>query len=290
MRIRNLETFVKVARLGSFHAASEQLNTSQPAVSARINALEDELDVKLFDRDKGGTRLTPRGRQTLPYAEKLLALCQEMKQQLRQDTPEQGVLRIGISDTLASLWLAQLLRQWGERFPLVEFEISVDVSAVLNRQLREYQLDLTLTVAEEGCDQLISEPLCRYPMRWFAASSLVGTDDSSVPLGSHPVLSFPRQTRPWQYLQQLFAPLGEQRPQLHTCSSVASLLELAEQGVGIALLPEPLVQRGIDAGRLRQVEIDSQPPALEFSCNWHLNDDRLLPRLLADCAREITNN
>ena len=291
MRIRNLETFVKVARLGSFHAAAVQLNSSQPAISARIQALEEELGVKLFLRDKSGTRLTPRGRQTLPYAEKTLALVQQMKQQLRDDTPEQGVIRVGITDTLANLWLTELLRCWGEQFPLLEFEISVDVSAVLNRQLEAFELDLALMVGEGASSAQVTEPLCRYPQLWVASPSLRGDTDQQIQLGQQPLLSFPRQTRPWQYLQQLLAPLGEHRPQLHTCSSVSSLLGLAEQGVGIALLPEPLVRPSLAQGsliKLEQLMQQHRPPALEFCCGWRLDDDRLLPSLLANSARNIT--
>ncbi|WP_315982952.1 LysR family transcriptional regulator [Aliamphritea spongicola] len=59
MRIRNLNTFVKIARLGSFHAAAQHLHATQPAISARITALENELGAQLFIRDKSGTRLSP---------------------------------------------------------------------------------------------------------------------------------------------------------------------------------------------------------------------------------------
>ncbi|MEH6649423.1 MAG: LysR family transcriptional regulator [Motiliproteus sp.] len=294
MRTRNLETFIRVARTGSFHAAAEQLNTSQPAVSARIKTLEDELGVKLFMRDKSGTRLTPRGMQTLPYAEKVLAVAQEMKQQLQLDTPEQGVIRIGITDTLANLWLTQMLQRWGEQFPLLEFEISVDVSTVLNRQLNDLQLDLALMVQEAPSAGLITEPLCSYAQQWVAAPSLIPAQGSKAqsdqhPALSFPVLSFPRNTRPWFYLQQLFSQLGDDRPQLHTCSSVSSLLGLAEQGVGIALLPEPLLQQSLSHGKLHKLSVPQQPPALDFCCSWRLDDDRLLPRLLAKTARDITN-
>ena len=49
--LRNLETFVWVAQLGGFRSAADKLNTTQPAISARIALLEDELGVKLFDRE-----------------------------------------------------------------------------------------------------------------------------------------------------------------------------------------------------------------------------------------------
>jgi DNA-binding transcriptional LysR family regulator len=63
----------------------------------------------LFKRDQSGTRITARGMQLQPYAEKLVAISTEMKAQLRTNVPKQGTLRIGIADTLAYLWLDVLL-------------------------------------------------------------------------------------------------------------------------------------------------------------------------------------
>ncbi len=289
MRIRNLNTFIKVARLGSFHAAAQHLHASQPAISARIAALEDELGVRLFQRDKSGTRLTARGTQLLPYAEKLVAISQEMKAQLQEGAPEKGSLRIGVADTLAQLWLAPLLEHWREQYPLMEFELTIDISLELWKQLQSHRLDLALMVVEDHSADLVTEPLCSYPQMWVRAPQLKidlspGAPD---PLVQHPILSFPRQTRPWLYLQQLLRSLGDQQPMLHTCSSVANLLALAEQGSGIALLPEPLVAEQVREGRLVVIELDSQPPELEFCCSWRVDDDRILPRLLAETCREI---
>lgn len=289
MRLRNLDTFVKVARLGSFHAAAQQLHATQPAISARINALEDELNTQLFIRDKSGTRLSPRGVQLLPYAEKLLAISQEMKQQIAEQNPQKGTLRIGIADTLAHLWLSPLLKHWQEQHPLMSFELISDVTPTLLKQLKEYELDLALTVTYLDHDpELVTQPLCSYPQFWVATPELlqrhpVSSIDS---LGHSPVLSFPRRTRPWDYLQQLFRSL-EEPPVFHTCSSVANLLTLTLQGVGMALLPEPIVKTHMEQGSLVSFEIGEQPPELAFCANWRLNDDRILPQLLVQSGREI---
>jgi len=72
--LRNLETFVWVAHLGGFRTAAEKLNTTQPAVSQRIAQLEDELAVKLFQREARGAKLTVKGFELLGYAERMLAL------------------------------------------------------------------------------------------------------------------------------------------------------------------------------------------------------------------------
>jgi DNA-binding transcriptional LysR family regulator len=295
MRIRNLMTFVKVAQLSSFHAAARQLHATQPAISARIAALETELGVKLFIRDTGGTRLTSRGQQLLPYAEKLIEISREMKSQISQEVPETGTIKIGIADTLAYLWVGPLLSHWRQQFPLIEFEIAVDISTNLQRQLENHELDLALMVARDHSAAMATQPLCSYPQCWVASplmldqknhlSGLLELDQ----LARQAILSFPRNTKPWQYLQDLFAPLKERKPMLHTCSSVESLLTLARQGLGITLLPKPLVADYLEQETLMELSTTEQPPALNFCCNWRADDDRILPRLLADSGRDIIN-
>lgn len=294
MRIRNLSSFVKVARLGSFRAASVQLHASQPAISARITALEDELGVQLFNRGKSGTHLTERGRMLLPYAEKLLAISQEMKAKVGQSQPEKGSLKIGIADTLAHLWLSPLLKQWQQQHPQISFELTSDVTPVLIKQLQQHQIDLTLMVAEQTNNSLlINEALCSYPQVWVAAQSIITPQANDVgvqwtieAMVKQPILSFPRDTTPWHYLQHLFSQHSLDAV-IHTCSSVASLINLAEQGLGIALLPLPLVEKQLEQGRLQSLETEVSAPSLDFSCCWRLDDERILPRLLAGSARDI---
>ncbi|MGB1237971.1 MAG: LysR family transcriptional regulator [Pseudomonadales bacterium] len=291
MRIRNLATFVKVARLGSFRAAAIQLHASQPAISARINALEDELGVRLFNRDKSGTHLTEKGSQMLPYAEKLLALSQEMKQQVGHADSHRGSLRIGIADTLAHLWLSPLLSEWQRQYPHISFELTSDVTPVLIEQLQQDQIDLTLMVSvATDSREIISEPLCRYPQVWVATPAVAAQHACwrIAELMERPVLSFPRDTAPWHYLQHLFN-ADDSELLLHTCSSVASLISLAERGLGLALLPQPLVEQSLEVGRLCVLQTEFEPPALSFSACWRIDEERLLLKQLAESTREVVN-
>ncbi|MFT5068930.1 MAG: DNA-binding transcriptional LysR family regulator, partial [Candidatus Paceibacteria bacterium] len=159
MRLRNLNSFIKVATLGSFHGAAAQLHASQPAISARIATLEEDLGVKLFKRDQSGTKLTARGRQLLPFAERLVSISNEMKAQLQDDAPQQGVFRIGIADTVAHLWLRDLLKVWREQHPLIQFELTIDLSLALYKQLEEHQLDLALMVYTGQAITVNTQPL-----------------------------------------------------------------------------------------------------------------------------------
>ena len=287
MRLRNLNSFIKVATLGSFHAAATQLHTSQPAISARIATLEEELGVKLFKRDQSGTQLTTRGMQLLPYAEKLVAISAEMKAQLNDKAPEEGVFRIGIADTVAHLWLTDLLRIWREQHPMIQFELTIDLSHALYKQLQQHHLDLALMVYN-GQAAINSQPLCAYPQSWVATPEFAKAHPVSTvqDLAQLSILSFPINTGPGRHMQQLFQDSSEM-PKLHTSNSVAGLLAMAEQGAGIALLTDPLVEPAIAAGRLQRISVTPEAPLLHFCSGWRQDEDRILPQLLADSASQL---
>ena len=287
MRIRNLNSFIKVATLGSFHAAATQLHTSQPAISARIATLEEELGVKLFKRDQSGTQLTTRGMQLLPYAERLVAISNEMKAQLNDKAPEEGVFRIGIADTVAHLWLTDLLKVWREQHPMIQFELTIDLSQALYKQIQEHQLDLALMVYS-GQGGINTQPLCAYPQSWVATPEFAQQHPVATvqDLSFLPILSFPMTTGPGRHLQQLFQDQADM-PKLHTSNSVAGLLAMAEQGAGIALLTDPLVEPSLAAGRLQRLTIQPEPPLLHFCSGWRQDEDRILPQLLAESASQL---
>lgn len=251
MRLRNLNSFIKVATLGSFHGAAAQLHASQPAISARIATLEEDLGVKLFKRDQSGTKLTARGRQLLPFAERLVSISNEMKAQLQDDAPQQGVFRIGIADTVAHLWLRDLLKVWREQHPLIQFELTIDLSLALYKQLEEHQLDLALMVYTGQAITVNTQPLSALPQTWVGNPHFAkGSRNMDITaLSRCPILSFPAATGPGKHLQELFSQVVE-KPKFHTSNSVSGLLAMAEQGAGIALLPQPIVEDALRAERL----------------------------------------
>lgn len=292
MQIKNLISFVKVAQLGSFHGAAKQLHSSQPAISARISSLENELGVQLFERDASGARLTNRGQQLLPLAQKMCALQQDIKTQLRDVLPERGVARVGVSDTLAHLWLTEMLSSWQARLPLMEFEITVDVSNNLNQQLLKHQLDLAFVVGPRQSEELNSEPLVEYPLCWVASPKLAaswprGCDLSLAQLSQHSLLSFPRNSLPGSQLQRLLEEAGLEEVRVHSCSSIANLLPMAEQGLGSALIPEAAAIDALRGGKLRRLPLTPSPAQLPFISSWRKDDDRHLAPLLIQMTRGI---
>src|SRR5215831_12904146 len=83
MELNRLRSFAAVAEAGHLTRAAEKLHISQPALSAQIKALEDELDLSLFERTPAGMTLTEAGKRLLGEAEKVLAAAQALRAEAR---------------------------------------------------------------------------------------------------------------------------------------------------------------------------------------------------------------
>ena len=90
VELRNLNTFIQVAELGSFTKAAEKLGYSQSTVSFQIKQLEDELNCLLFERINHTITLTERGQELVLYAHQISALTDEFKESLKEEKEFNG--------------------------------------------------------------------------------------------------------------------------------------------------------------------------------------------------------
>jgi DNA-binding transcriptional LysR family regulator len=150
--LRNLETFVWVAQLGGFRSAADKLNTTQPAISARIALLEDELGVKLFDREQRRATLTAKGFELLGYAERMLQLRADMLRAVSEKMAMRGIIRLGVAETIVHTWLPRLIERLNAVYPLITLEIDVDITPNLRHALVGHQLDIAFLLGP------VSEP------------------------------------------------------------------------------------------------------------------------------------
>ena len=115
-----LKVFRVVAHRLNFRKASEELLISQPAVTQQIKALEDELEITLFERSKGRVTLTASGIVLAEYAAKLKALADEAVQAIAEVSgTSTDELRVGASQTIGQYLLPSLLAGFRREFPRV---------------------------------------------------------------------------------------------------------------------------------------------------------------------------
>ena len=155
MELYQLRTFVTVADTGNLTHAAERLFTSQPAVSAHIKALEEELEIKLFDRTPKGMRLTEHGSALREKAQLVLNASSNLK--LKAKTL-QGILtgqaKIGLNADAEYLLLAKWHNALVSKYTQLKIQLTQDTSIELIKKVSSGRLDITFFSGDSTYNEL----------------------------------------------------------------------------------------------------------------------------------------
>lgn len=145
MDIRQLRYFVTVANHENFSKAAQQLFIAQPALSRSIRTLEEELDVRLFDRHLRGATLTPEGRELLERSSFLLRSFDQIKSDIKDSgVIASGPVAIGMTPNFSMVAGVPIAREVLRRFPNADLKIVEGYSPELRDQLRDGAVDMAL--------------------------------------------------------------------------------------------------------------------------------------------------
>lgn len=271
MNVRFLETFLWVARLRSFRRAADRLHSTQAAVSARIAALEEDLDVRLFDREAREVTLTAAGWLALEHAERVTAAAQALRSVLTDPRALRGHVRLGVMDSVIHTWLIELMRDLRQSYPQLEIELQADTALHLTEQLAKGQLDLAVQTDWVREDWVRNHALCTYRMHWIAAP---GWQPPATPvtigaLAGERIVTFARNSRPHQAVLSLMHGAGITAPKVSCVNSAAAMIRLVQEGFGIGALPALLVRDELARGELALVDVVEHMPELDLVVAWH---------------------
>ena len=254
MEIRQLRTFQAVARMLSFNRAAERLHYAQSSISAQIQALEEELEVKLFDRLGRRILLTEAGERLLQYAGKILDLADEAKAEVVRSKEPEGALTIRVPESFCAYRLPPVVKQFRSRFPKVRLSFITCAVENLQKDLRKGITDLAFLLTESiqaadleaealGFERII---LVAGPKHPLAAKPEIQTRDlkGEIILLSKVDCSYRKPFE--QILEQ-----GNIRPGTTLeFNSVEAIKQCVMEGIGITILPEIAVALEIAQGRL----------------------------------------
>src|SRR3984885_16100301 len=286
---KSIETFLWVVTLGSFRGAGPRLKTTQPAISQRIAQLERELGVKLLNRDHRVVSPTPSGRQLMLYAEKLIGLRAEMMAEVGDRSAMRGVLRLGVAETIVHTWLSRLIKSVNTAYPNLSLEIEVDITPNLSARLMGQEIELALLLGPIPTSGVRNRVLCDYPVGFLASPSL-GLPPGPLKakdLAKFPIVTFPRKTQPYETVRSLFNRPDLPPIRLHASASLATVIHMALEGLGIAVIPTSIVENELADGRLRLLSTDLKITPLTFSASWLESPDMLAVERVADLAAKI---
>jgi DNA-binding transcriptional LysR family regulator len=291
MNIRFVETFVWVARLGSFRAAAERLNATQAAVSNRIASLEADLGCELFERLPSGVRLSSAGHRALPPAEELLRATLNLKLAVGNPLEMASTISIGTIDSIVHAWLPRFIEMAKERFSSLSIDLNVDTSLAIGRDVAERRVDLALVMGPVLRPGLRNVELRSLDCVWVASPSFglggraLGLED----ITPYPVLTFSRNSVPHAWLLRQFEERAISPPVISNSNSLSAMSRLACDGVGIALLPVPMVAPLIEKGTLEVLSITPAFPPLRLHAVYADEPENLIPPILSAIAREASH-
>lgn len=287
--IRTLEAFYWVAQLGGFGRAATKLNTTQPAISARIATLEAEYGVRLLVRERGlRPALTPVGAALFDQARRMLALQADVVSTLSEQGGMRGLIRIGVAETIVHILLPELLRRLHVEHPGVTPNVQTDVSVNLREALRGGEIDLAFMLGPSGEISAQERPICSLDLAWAASPRLEIGDTAltRASIGTTPILTYAHNTQPYAELVAALADPHLPVARIFPNSSLATIVSLAQHGIGIAAIPAVVIRSEIESGTLRLLPSTIQLSKLNFLACW-LSPGEGLPGAIAALARDI---
>ena len=286
--LKQLEGLYWIGQLGTFERAAARLNTTQSAISKRIQELELDTGVTLFDRSQRNAVMTEKGEQLLALAEEMLALRQRAASIARQDDVPARLLRLGVPELSALTWLPRFIFALRAAHPNVVIETEVDLGRNLHDRLTEGQLDVIIVPDAFASPHVTSLHLARVRNVWMGSPKLVGARRrvSIEELTEHTILVQGNRsgTGLWvaNWLQSEAAVVRRQ----FSSDSLIALLGMTVAGLGVTYLPllcfEPLVAEG----KLAIIPTEPELPDIPYVVSYRKDLPNAFAARVAELARE----
>lgn len=255
MRIEQLEYVSAVTRLGSFRAAAEELNISQPALSVTVRKLERELGVEILERRRSGTTVSAAGRELLPHIARVLEAADGLRRTADDQHQSSGAVRLGTVNAATAPLVSPAIQDFRAAHPATRVEVIAAQGDAIHRGLAEGSLDLGLVNLLSGDDPapelesvelLRAAPVvCMRPDDPLAAGGAVTVAD----LLTRPLIAMRSGYVMHRYVHRL---LQGRSPVVSYATDGAEMGKLlVAEGLGVTVLPafsvvgDPLERRGV---------------------------------------------
>jgi len=249
-----LELFVVIARSPTIAAAARQLNVSPSLASRKLAAMEATLDTRLFQRSTRALRLTEAGRATLDWAELVLTNYGELRDELSRHRQEpEGLLKIAVSDYVASVLLPKFLTDFIQRYPQIVYDIKTTDHLV---NPIEQEFDVAIHSGFIPDSSLVGVPikpvqriLCASPAYLLRTPAL----DEPQDLANHLCITHAAaEPQEWFFQRNDVVTSAKIQHRL-SIDSFLALLQFARHGIGIIRISSNIVRAELENGSLVHV-------------------------------------
>ncbi|MDC7699813.1 LysR family transcriptional regulator [Vogesella indigofera] len=284
MEIYQLRTFVTVAQQGHLTQAAELLHLSQPAVTAQIKAIEEEVGMSLFERTAGGVVLTLAGQELLPRAQDILVSARQLLDHARSlKGPLSGKVQIGIALTPDVLRVGPWVAGLAERFPLLEVCLHQGVTGDVLNAVRKKELDAGFYLGKNPYVNVHTLLLTQLRLRIVMPKGWLARINAANPkeLGRLPWVGISQFSSLSKIVSELWRELNIAPKKVSECDNLFTASELVQAGVGLALLREEDALRAAERGVVDLVPEIVKMAELQFVYPADRADDPILQTLVA---------
>ncbi|MBO6756094.1 MAG: LysR family transcriptional regulator [Roseibium sp.] len=279
--LTDYESVIAIAEEAHFRRAARRLEVTQPALSARLRRIEEHLGVRLFDRERGGVRLTPAGEQFVEGAARVISAAKEAAQSARNAHIGLGqTLRIGMTQVAARQLVIPALSEFCRRHPQARLRLFESTTAALERHLELARIDAAFLHPPLHAPGLSEAHIVTAPLFRFSPGPKSAT--------GRPIVRYPRAEAPvlMTQLGRLDDEYGASFAPAEADTMLGAFV-LSRAGFGDVIAPEAfpgLFGLGMDG-------VAGAPTGLtlETSFAWRSLDRRPLIRQLAEIAVEVSS-
>jgi len=264
----NLElykVFREVSSVGNFTKAAELLFVSPSAVSQSIKQLEEKIGGKLFNRSTRGVRLTTEGEVLLSYVNNAMSIIENAQEKLsNMKKLHAGEIRIGASDTICSLYLLPILKNFKKQHPDIHISVTNRVTSESIDLLKSGAVDLSfINLPAEDDPVLETTPVMEIHDCFVAGDKYAFLADKKIPLSDlqkYPVLMLEKASNSRKQIDNFLAGRNLTITPEIELGSLALLSEFAKIGLGIAATIKEDVQKMLNRRRLYELQFTEELP------------------------------
>ncbi len=284
MTLRHIKIFVSVFQNGGITKAAQELRIAQPSVSLAVKELEDFYGTKLFDRIGRKICPTQNGKRLYDYALKICGLFDEANRSVK-NPDALGEIRIGASITTGTKLLPDIINRYKKIRPEITVKAIIGNSDEIERKVLANEIDLGFTEKQPLSPEIIAEPFGADRLCAVAAPDHPLTSAPSVTpgeLAEEPFLTREKGSAVREITDAYFAVAGLSISPVVESTGTQALLNAAEKGIGISILPYMLAGERIKNGTLREIPLS---PVINRSLNIIRHKSKFLSPAIKDfCA------
>ncbi|MDI6024668.1 LysR family transcriptional regulator [Corticibacterium sp. UT-5YL-CI-8] len=246
INLRLLQTFLAVASEGSFRLAGEKLNRAHSAVSIQVRQLEDQLQVKLFERTTRSVKLTEEGAKLRDSLRKAHFEILHGLREIREAADlKRGQLSLASSSHLASIYLPPILTEFVRQFPEVAVTIRELTSTDLYEALRKQEVDFAIGPhTEDGAFDFT--PILVEPLHAIVHPRFIAESRDSVTwreISQFPILLPAPQTAMRRIVDRVLRENGLETANRYQFIQAETIIAMAEAGLGVAIQPSTRLEK-----------------------------------------------